>query len=105
MLYKTICLELLQQHPAMHDQLKAQRLLLATVERYATELKTRHEAWKQELTQARPESDPSQIANEALEIALKELEDSLASASPANDSGALSLDAAMAYLHAPTPPA
>ena len=54
---------------------------------YARELKTSHEAWKETLSQARPGSDPSQIASEALEMALKELEDRLPSASPPDENG------------------
>ena len=82
MQYKTIVLELLQQRPEMHEQLRRTRKLLPTMETYAKELKTSHEAWKETLSQARPGSDPSQIASEAMEMALKELEDRLPSASP-----------------------
>ena len=82
MQYKTIILELLQQRPEMHDQLRKSRKLLLTVERYARELKTSHEAWKENLSQARPGSDQSQIASEALEMALKEMEDRLPTESP-----------------------
>jgi len=102
MLYKTIVLELLQQRPEMLGQLRKNRKLLPAVEMYATELKTSHEAWKQTLDQARPGSDPCQIASEALEIALKELEDGLP-ASPPDDNETLSLDAAMEYLRRHTP--
>jgi hypothetical protein len=105
MLYKTMVLELLQQRPEMHDQLRKNRTLVPTLERYANQLRTRHLAWKEEFSQARPASEPSQVASEALEIALKELEDSLDSASPPNGSEPLSLDAAMAYLRAHTLPA
>ena len=98
MQYKTIILELLQQRPEMHDQLRKERKLLPTLELYAKELKTSHEAWKELLSQARPGSDPSQIASEALEMALKELEDRLPSASPPDDNEPLSLDAAMAFI-------
>ena len=105
MLYKTMVLGLLEERPQLHDQLRAQRLLLATVEQHAQLLKAGHETWKEQLAQARPGSDPGQIVGEALEIALKELEDSLPSASPPDDSEPLSLDAAMAYLRRPTPPA
>ena len=69
----------------MHDQLRKDRKLLPTLELYARELKTSHEAWKETLVQARPGSDPSQIASEALEMALKELEDRLPSASPPDE--------------------
>jgi hypothetical protein len=97
MLYKTIILELLQQRPEMHEQLRKERKLLPALELYTKELKSSHEAWKEVLTQAKPDSDPSQIASEALEMALKELEERLPSASP-DDSTPLSLDAAMAFI-------
>jgi hypothetical protein len=105
MQYKTIVLELLQQRPEIYDQLRKQRLLLSTLELFASELKARHEAWQYLLAQAKPGSDPSQIASEALEIALQGLEDFLSSGSPPNDSEPLSLDAAMAFLRHHTPPA
>ena len=86
MLYKTIILELLQQRPEMHEQLRKERKLLATMERYAKELKTGHEAWMELLSQLRPGSDKSQLRSEALEIALKELEARLPTASPPDGS-------------------
>jgi len=98
MQYKTIVLELLQQRPQIHDQLRKDRKLLPAVEMYARELKTRHEAWKETLDQERPGSDRSQIAFEALEMALQDLEELLPSASLPNDSETLSLDAAMAFI-------
>lgn len=98
MQYKTIVLELLQQRPQIHDQLRKDRKLLSTVELYARELKTSHEAWKETLGQERPGSDQSQIASEAMEMALKELEDRLPSASQPGDNESLSLDAAMASI-------
>ncbi len=105
MLYKTMVLGLLEERPQLHDQLRQRRMLLATVEQHAQLLKARHEIWKEQLSQVRPGSDPGQIAGEALEIALKELEDSLPSASPPDDSEPLSLYAAMAYLRRHSPPA
>ena len=78
------------------------RRLLPTVELYARELKTSHEAWKEALDQQRPGSDQSQIASEALEMALKELEERLPSESIPNDKETLSLDAAMAFIRKPT---
>ena len=74
------------------------RRLLPTVELYARELKTSHEAWKETLDQERPGSDQSQIAFEALEMALKEMEDRLPSESLPSDNETLSLDAAMAFI-------
>src|SRR2546429_352029 len=98
MQYKTIVLELLQQRPEIHEQLRLNRKLLPAMELYARELKASHEAWKETLSQERPGSDQSQIASEALEMALKELEDRLPSASQQGDNEPLSLDAAMASI-------
>jgi len=102
MQYKTIILELLQQRPEMHEQLRKSRKLLPALEFYAKELKTSHEAWKETLSQEKPDSDKTQIASEALEMALKELEDRLPSASPADATEPLSLDAAMAFIRGRT---
>lgn len=98
MQYKTIVLELLQQRPEIHEQLRMNRRLLPTVELYARELKASHETWKETLGQERPGSEPSQIASEAMEMALKELEDRLPSASQPDDNEPFSLDAAMASI-------
>jgi len=103
MLYKTIILELLQQRPQMHEQLRKSRKLLTTLETYARELKTRHEAWKEDLSELRPGSDPSQIAAEAMEMALKELvEDRLPSESPPCETEAFPLGEAIAFIRSPT---
>ena len=98
--YKTIIHELLLQRPQMHEQLRKERKLLTTLETFARELKESHQAWKQVLAGANPRSDPSQIASEAMEIALKDLEDRLPPESPPDE--AFSLDEAMAYLQRPT---
>ncbi len=102
MQYKTIILELLQQRPQMHEQLRKDRKLLTTLESYAKELKTSHEAWKEVLTQEKPDSDPSQIVSAALEIALQELRDRLLTALPTDDHETHSLDAAMAFIRNPS---
>ena len=101
--YKTIIYELLQQRPQMHEELRRERKLLPTLEIYARELKAGHEGWKGLLTQMRPGSDPGQISSEALEIAVRELEDRLPSESKQNESEALVLDAAMLFLNRRTP--
>ena len=98
MQYKTIVLELLQQRPEMHEQLRTSRTLLSTVELYARELKTSHEAWKETLSQERAVSDQSQISSEAMELALKEMEDRLPAALPSDADEHLSLDRAMAFI-------
>ena len=101
--YKTIICELLQQRPQMHEQLRKDRRLLTVLENYAKELKASHEGWMHLLTQMRPGSNPSQISSEALEMAVKELEDRLPSESQQNESEALFLDAAMLFLNRRTP--
>ena len=103
MLYKTITLELLQDHCQMYDQLLYTRRLLPTLERYSDELRTRHLAWKELLEEARPNRDASQIASESLELAIEELVRLLPSESLQDDSEPLSLDGAMAYIRPHTP--
>jgi hypothetical protein len=102
MQYKTIILELLEQRPQMHEELRKDRRLLPALELYSKELKTSHETWKERLAQAKPGSDPSQIASEALELALKELEDRLPSTSHRDESEAMSLDGATAHIRSHT---
>ena len=97
MQYKTIILELLQQRPELHKQLRSTRRLLPTMELWAKEFKDCHETWKGTLAQAKPGSDPSQIASEALEIALQETEMRLLSDFPPNESETLSLDPASSH--------
>jgi hypothetical protein len=104
MQYKTIVLGLLEQRPQLHSLLRKQRMLLPAMEAYALELKDRHEAWKDRLSQANPGSGPSQVASEALEIALKDLEVSLPPEFPQNEDGTFSLDAAMAFIRHRMPP-
>ena len=77
MQYKTIVLQYLRQHPSLHNQLKTAEPCSRALDRWASELKTSHEAWKEQLSQANPGDDPSQIANQALEFALKDLAASL----------------------------
>lgn len=105
MQYKTIVLELLEQRPAFHEQLRQQRTLLSTLEQYAQELKASHTAWQNLVAQTKPASAPSQIASEALELALRDLENRLPSALPPEDDESLSLEEAMASLRRHTPPA
>ena len=80
--YKTIVLELIQQQPELHEQLRASRALLSTMEAYALELKAGHEEWVELLSQKRPGSDRSQIAAEAMELAIQDLRDRLPCALP-----------------------
>lgn len=105
MRYKTIVLELLREHPSLARRLARGRLLLEAVDRYSTELKNGHEAWTERLGRARPGSHPAQIASEALELALQELEGRLSPESTEADSAGPSLEEAMAFVRAHTPPA
>lgn len=103
MQYKTMTLQMIQdRRPEMYDQLLAKRSLLPALDRYSVQLRNSHQTWKERLSQARPGSSESQIASEALEIALKQLEDSLPLACPQDEDEALSLDAAMAFITRPT---
>jgi hypothetical protein len=103
--YKTIILEMLQARPKMHDQLRSSRTLLSSMNHYASELKDRHEMWKEHLAQAKPASEPSQISSQAMEFALAEMEARLPSESPPDENEPLSLEAAMAFIRKPIPPA
>jgi hypothetical protein len=104
MQYKTICLQMIQDRPEMYDQLLSKRILLPTLERYAEELRTSHQAWKDRLSKAKPGRSESQIANEALEMALQQLALSFGSP-PTEEDEPFPLDAAMAFIRCPTPPA
>lgn len=101
MQYKTIVLELLKLHPTIYEHLRSHRTLLSTVEFYARRMRTSHKAWKMRLSQTMPESNQSQIASQALELAINDL-GSLAS--PMDDQE-LSLEGAMAFIRARTRPA
>jgi hypothetical protein len=96
--YKTMVLELLQQYPEIHDLLRRRRELLPALESYGTELKTRHDAWKETLSQVNPGSSESQVASAALEIALKELAYHFDSGSPPDPDNPLSLEEALVFL-------
>lgn len=107
MQYKTIMLALLEQSPTLHHELKTNRQLLSTLNCMASELKTRHAYWIEALSQERPSSAPQQIASEALEIAVQEMQDTFPDASPQSAPlpEPFSLDAAMTVLRRHTPPA
>jgi hypothetical protein len=104
MQYKTIVLELLQQRPEIHNRLRRQRKLLPTMEHYAKELKASHQAWTELLSQMRPGSDRRQVSSEALEIALKELQDRLPTGSQPDETVSQFLDAAMLFVRKPRTP-
>jgi hypothetical protein len=105
MLYKTIVLELLQQDPVLHERFRKQRMLLPMLELYSLGLKNCHETWKASLMRARPGSDGTQIASEAQELALKELEEALLQESRMDATELPTLDRATLFLQRHTPPA
>ncbi len=98
--YKTIVHELLEQNPQLHEDLRRRRRVLATIESCARDLKDSHERWTETLSQGSPQGNAAQIASQALDMAIQELQERLQSASPANDES-LSLDAAMAFIRNP----
>ncbi len=104
MQYKTICLQMIQDRPEMYDRLLSQRSLLSTLDRLSSELRTSHQTWKGLLSQTKPGSSESQIASEALELALQQLASSFASP-PAEEDEPFPLEDAMAFIRRPTPPA
>ena len=103
MQYKTICLQMIQDHPRMYDRLLSNRTLLPTLERFARQLRASHLHWKERLLRAKPDSSESQIASEALELALRQL--GLSSASPPEEDDPFPLADAMAFLRRHTPTA
>ena len=60
---------------------RRKRKVLAVVNHYAGELKTRHEHWKAALPMSRPDMDSIQLASAAMEIAFAEVRHRLRSAS------------------------
>ena len=98
--YKTIVLELLQQNPTIYNQLCTKRTLNQSLDLYAKELKTSHEAWMHCLHQAMPGREQSQIASEALEIALWEMETFLNSEYPPDESEGPYVEAILTLLRA-----
>ncbi len=105
--YKTIVLEFIQeQHPKLYEQLRASRMLLSTVDVQATALKRYHETWMDQLSQTKPDSDPSQIASEALELALEDLRENLPSESaPDEPENRFPSTTAMEFIRRHTPSA
>lgn len=83
--YKTITLELLQEHPLLHVRLKQGRQLLAALEACSTDLRTRHQKLVEQLSLARPKDSPAQLSLESYEIAIQELTERLRAAGRTTD--------------------
>lgn len=104
--YKTIVLEFLkEQHPALHEQLRMNRQLLRTVNAYATYLKSKHQAWVDQLLPSGQWGNETQVSRHALEIALEDLQESLRNDFSTEESGPLAIAAAMDFIRRHTPPA
>jgi len=103
--YMTIVMDLIDEQPELAVHLRRKKHVLATIRTYAAVLKTRHEAWQDELSHQKPGSHPSQITSEALELAIEEIRGRLRSASKTDDGEALSLDAAMRFIRQSSPTA
>jgi hypothetical protein len=103
--YKTIALELLEQYPELYERLRRSRILLTILDLCATELASRHLAWERQIAHQKPGSHPNQVASEALELAVEQLRDRLASVSPPDETGSLTLDDTMAFLREHIPSA
>jgi hypothetical protein len=97
-MYKTIVLELLEHHTELYEELRKSRALLSTLNLYASQLKSSHESWKERLLLVKPGTGENQLASEALEMAVKELEDCLDSGVQPTGIEAMSLDEAMAFI-------
>lgn len=106
-MYKTLVLDLLEdQYPKLHEQLRASRTLLSTLDEQATALKRYHQTRMDELAKAKPDSDQAQIASQALELAIEDLRHDLPSESePTDAEESFCLDAAIASIRRHTPPA
>jgi hypothetical protein len=101
--FKTIVLEILQNRPELHEKLRLSRTLLTTLNLYSHRLKANHEAWMDRLSRVKPDSERSQLASEALEIAVQEMEDSTGASDFLLETEAFSLDGAMAFTPGPKP--
>lgn len=90
MSYKTITLELLQEQPELYEQYRSTKRLLPAMDAHAIELRASHRAAIEAIARRSPESDPSQVASEALELAIRDLRERLLSASPKDEAAPLS---------------
>jgi hypothetical protein len=89
---------MIQEYPALYEQLHSSKRLLPAIDQYAIELKTLHNYWKDQLSLRRLESHPAQLASEAMELAVETMTSRLRYASPADAEEPLSLDAAMSFI-------
>jgi hypothetical protein len=103
--YKTIVHELIQANPELHEQLRLTRQLLPTMEAYAIELRTRHRYWTDQLCGDTPLIYPHSVTDNAMELAVAELQNRLSLEDSQADSDSLNLDDAISAIRNPTSPA
>jgi hypothetical protein len=98
MLYKTITLQLLQQHVRTPIRMRM-------LDRYSADLAASHGAWMKALAATQAEISPQQQASEALELAIEAMKRRLREEYPQQENidSPLSLEGAMAYLRRHTP--
>lgn len=105
MTYQTMILELMMQRPRTLKELRSNRVLFPAIELYAKQLRQIHQSWKRHLFQNSLECCEEQIASEALEFALMEVQE-LFPTEPSDEVGIpFSLASLMAFLRAQTPTA
>lgn len=68
----------------LDEELPAQRPRPQAPDRSSTGLKASHDFWTDQIARARPHTAPDQIASEALEMALEELQNRLSAESQAS---------------------
>jgi len=100
MLYKTIVLELLQLEEEIYSILLRHRTLMPTLDRYAMELKNIHDTWINRLTRQSPAGDPTLLSSEALELAIRDVQNRLRIEYLSDQDETTFLDGAMATMRA-----
>ncbi len=104
MLYKTIVLELIQDRPELCARLRSEKLMLRTVESLALTLKTSQQAWQEQLVTTMRGDSEKLIGSRAMELAIRDMIESLPSEPSRNGDEAISLDALIQSVRSPTLP-
>lgn len=102
MLYKTILLELLEQHPNYLEQLRQTRQTMTWLVETAFELQARHAEWNRVFFKQNPGSIPGQFSREALEMAIREVSLSFPHESAAEELGDFPIEEAIRWIHRPS---
>ncbi|MEZ6104462.1 MAG: hypothetical protein R3E01_36455 [Pirellulaceae bacterium] len=103
--YKTIVLELIEQRPRWHEQLKSSNSLLSTINQLAITLRNRHLDLLDQAEATPLQMSPIQHSSEALEKAIAELLEHFPREQEAAASDTLDMDALIAFLKRHTPQA